>query len=169
MKNILVIIFTLGIFSCNSKKEEKTAEDIITTDSLDNGVSEEGAVISNPATNLYVWRATPEYEKEKNPRLPQAPLPVDSLIKGLNQYYPNVYLEKVKQGGDTLYTKIANSQYLSEQMGSTGAEVYIADLVLNLTTVPGIKYIHLDMEEGSHAQPGTWTADNFKTYKEKKP
>lgn len=76
-----------------------------------------------------------------------------------------VLLEKVKISGDTIYTAIKDSEYLGNQMGSTGAEIYVADVVLNLTELPGIKYVNIQMKEGSHVQPGTWSKISFEKYK----
>ena len=152
------------LFSCNSNREEETTEEeIIITDSP---ASETPALVYNPDSKLYVWRTTADYKKKKNDEALPAIINTDSLIKGLNEYYEDVFLEKVKQSGDTLYTKITDSKYLGSQMGSTGAEMYLADVVLNLTAVPGVKYVKVDMEAGDHAQPGTWSADNFKNYKQ---
>ena len=53
-------------------------------------------------------------------------------------------------------------------MGSTGAEIYLAEVVLNLTAAPGIKYVNILLEEGSHMQPGTWSLGDFKNYTEVK-
>lgn len=168
MKKYLFPFLVCFVASCATKEEKQETEAII-TEPVDTVVSETPVKIYNPNTQLYVWRATPDYEKQKNPVLATPSLPVDSLIKGLNEYYENVFLEKVKQGGDTLYTVIKESEYLTQRMGSTGSEIYMADVVLNLTSVPGIKYVKIDFEEGDHAQPGVWTAANFKSYKEKKP
>ncbi|RYF84325.1 MAG: hypothetical protein EON98_09525 [Chitinophagaceae bacterium] len=80
--------------------------------------------------------------------------------------YPNIRLEKVKQSNDTLYTQIKNANYLTEQMGSAGSEQYIAQAVLNLTSAPGVKYVRIDFEVGSHAMPDVWSKENFKDFKE---
>ena len=92
---------------------------------------------------------------------------VDSLIKGLNELHENIYIEKIKLSGDTIYTIIRNSTFLAESIGSSGAEMYLADVVLNLTEVPGIKYVDIYLEAGSHMEPGTWSRDNFSKYREK--
>ena len=122
----------------------------------------------DPELNKNIWRATDDYKKIKNPLATRNWLHADTLIAGLNQYYENIFLEKIKISGDTIYTVIKNSKYLAEQMGSTGAEIYVADVVLNLTAVPGIKYVSINMQEGSHAQPGIWRMDDFKKYSEAK-
>ena len=163
MKRLAVVALATVLFSCNSNKEQEAEEeDVIIVDSP---TIENPTVVYNPNSNLYVWRAKPDYTKKKNLEAQPVIINADSLIKGLNEYYADVFLEKVKQSGDTLYTSIKESNYLTQQMGSTGAEVYLADVILNLTAVPGVKHVHIDMQAGDHAQPGTWSADDFKNYK----
>ncbi|HUC82265.1 MAG TPA: hypothetical protein VMR70_15275, partial [Flavisolibacter sp.] len=101
----------------------------------------------------------------QNPKLVQPVLSVDTLIAGLNEMYPKVKLEKVKQSNDTLYTQIKEADVLTEQMGSAGSEQYIAQAVLNLTSAKGVKFVRIDFEMGSHAMPDTWSKENFKGYK----
>lgn len=119
----------------------------------------------NPESKLYIWKTTEDYTKFKNPSFKKDILNADSLIKGLNELNENIFLIKLKISNDTIYTTIRDSKYLSESIGITGAEIYLADVVLNLTELPGIKYIDIFMEEGSHFQSGTWSRDNFKKYK----
>ncbi|RYY68892.1 MAG: hypothetical protein EOO13_11070 [Chitinophagaceae bacterium] len=164
IKRFTVLLAATALFSCNSNKEEEMEEEEIVIE--DSSSTETPTLVFNPNSKLYVWRTTADYKKKKNEEALPAIINTDSLIKGLNEYYEDVFLEKVKQGNDTLYTSIKDSKYLTQQMGTTGAEMYLADVVLNLTAVPGIKYVKIDMEAGDHAQPGTWSADNFKNYKQ---
>ncbi len=153
-----------SFMACNTK--EKEPENItILEQETDSVVVEETKLSFNPESKLYVWKSSPDYTKTKNPQLSNNMLNADSLIKGLNELNENVLLQKIKISGDTVYTEIKNSQFLTESMGSTGAEMYVADVVLNLTEVPGIKYVNIQLVEGSHMQPGTWAKDNFKKFK----
>lgn len=164
MKKIIYIILMASFMACNTK--EKEPENItILEQETDSVVVEETKLSFNPESKLYVWKSSPDYTKTKNPQLSNNMLNADSLIKGLNEMNENVLLQKIKISGDTVYTEIKNSQFLTESMGSTGAEMYVADVVLNLTEVPGIKYVNIQLVEGSHMQPGTWAKDNFKKFK----
>jgi len=164
MKKIIYIILMASFMACNTK--EKEPENItILEQETDSVVVEVTKLSFNPESKLYVWKSSPDYTKTKNPQLSNNMLNADSLIKGLNELNENVLLQKIKISGDTVYTEIKNSQFLTESMGSTGAEMYVADVVLNLTEVPGIKYVNIQLVEGSHMQPGTWAKDNFKKFK----
>jgi hypothetical protein len=163
MKRILLLAVITAVVSCNANKEEAIKSSSIET--IEDSATVEPTLQYIPESKLYVWKANFDYTKVQNPALQRAILNTDSLIKGLNERYENVFLQKDRIGGDTLYTFIYDSQYLGNQMGSTGAEVYIADVVLNLAEIPGVKYVAIKMEEGSHAQSGVWTKQNFEQYK----
>ena len=163
MKTIILLAAIAAVVSCNANKEEANKDSSIET--TEDSTTVEPTLEYNPESKLYVWKANFDYTKVQNPALQRAILNTDSLIKGLNERYENVFLQKDRIGGDTLYTFIYDSQYLGNQMGSTGAEVYIADVVLNLAEIPGVKYVAIKMEEGSHAQSGVWTKQNFEQYK----
>ncbi len=162
MKRVFVMIVLAGLLACNNQRKETIDSTEITSDSV---VAEKEASNYNAESDLYVWKSSPDYTKEKNPAMRKEILHVDSLLLGLNQLNENVFIEKLKISGDTLYTEIKDSQYLGEQMGTTGAEMYLADVVLNLTEVPGVKFVNIQMEERSHIQPGTWSKENFAKYK----
>lgn len=155
----------LSLLACNNKAKEAPKEQ----DNLDSYPDSLARVPfvpgSNPESELFVWKTSPDYTREYNRNFKPEILDADSLIKGINEMNEQVLLEKVKISGDTIYTEIKDSQYLGNQMGSTGAEIYVADVVLNLTAVPGIKYVNIQLKEGSHVQPGTWNKKNFEKYK----
>lgn len=157
----------LVLLGCN-QHADKQGPDSVPQPGRDTVTSQTTPGIRNPDSKLYIWRATPDYQKMRNKDVSVGTLNADSLIKGLNAQYENILLEKVKISGDTIYTAIKNASYLAEQMGSTGAEIYVADVVLNLTEVPGLKYVNIQLEEGSHMQPGVWSAENFKKFTEAK-
>lgn len=166
MKKYPCLLFVFYLMACNTKEREK--ETVTETQyAADSVVTEEASstLQINPDSKLYVWKSSPDYTKIKNPEVTSSTLNADSLVKGLNELNENVLLQKIKISGDTIYTEIKDSKYLAESMGSTGAEIYIADVVLNLTEVPGINYVNIQLEEGSHVQPGVFSREQFKKYK----
>jgi hypothetical protein len=89
-------------------------------------------------------------------------LTVESVTGFVNKKYPNVQMQFVKLSGDTLYMYIPQPTYLTQQMGSTGPQVYFADAVYNLTEISGIRYVNFDFEEGDHASPAVLNRESFK-------
>lgn len=166
MRIILSVLLLLFIFSCSNNANDKTADDSlrlreIPVDSNDVDIVELGK------EDFYNWKVNSEEKTiSKNPKLGDDVLSVDTILVGLNEMHPKVKLEKIKLSHDTLYTQIKEADFLTDQMGSAGSEAYLAQAVLNLTSAPGVKYVKIDFEMGSHAMPGIWSRENFKNYKE---
>jgi len=164
-----IIVFVL--VSCNSKKVDTQLQ---TKDSIQQLILKDSAsTASTPiateskSTRLCAWIIDFDNKtKKRNPYINKEDLTIDSLIKGLNILYPNIMLTKINLSRDTLYTEIKNSKYLTEQMGSSGAAAYFADVVINLTAIAKVKYVKINFTEGSHALPDTWSEKDFYDYKE---
>ena len=162
---IFIILCLFVLSACNNSADQESKKDsahlLYPVDSNDVDIVELGK------EDFYNWKVDNEEKTiRKNPKLGDDVLGVDTLIIGLNELYPRVQLEKVKLSNDTLYTRIKNADFLTEQMGSSGSEQYIAQAVLNLTSANGVKYVRIDFEMGSHAMPGVWSKEDFKDYKE---
>lgn len=115
----------------------------------------------------FIWEVDADKKTmTKNPQLLPEFFDVDTLIAGLNEMYPEIKLEKVRVANDTLYTQIKDAAYLTDRMGSLGAEQYIAQAVINLTSIEGVKFVRIDFPEGSHASPDVWSRESFAAYKE---
>jgi len=79
------------------------------------------------------------------------------LINTINaKYRDKVKLEYLKISKDIIYVKIDNSEYLTQQMGTTGADEYMIAATFTLTGMPNINNVHFDFEPGDHASPGTY-------------
>lgn len=167
----LILILPFLFFACKDSSNEIKLVDNDSTRKLfnkDSSLKSFDADTSKSAGTIqYAWLVDFENKtKKRNPKFKSEYLNVDSLINVVNRLYPNIKLEQVKVSGDTLFTKIMDSKYLGERMGTSGAALYIAELIINLTSVDKIKYVKIDFEEGSHATPGIWSANDFNDYKE---
>ena len=164
---ILISILCLAlIFSCSNSANDKAINDSARSHELPDD-SNEADVIELSKEDFYVWQVDNDKKTiKRNPRITDHYLNADTLIIGLNEKFPKIKLEKLKQSNDTLYTQIKDATFLTEQMGSSGAEFYIAQAVLNLTAVTGVKYVSIDFEMGSHATPDVWSRAKFEDYKE---
>ncbi|MBL7730957.1 MAG: hypothetical protein JNM88_07250 [Chitinophagaceae bacterium] len=115
----------------------------------------------------YSWEATlndstGRLEVKKTETAFPDSLSVSAILSFLNNKYTNVKVVEDKLAGDTVFVKIPEATYLTQQMGSSGPTLYLADLVYNLTELPGIRFVYVDLEEGDHASPGTYSRDSFK-------
>jgi hypothetical protein len=148
-KNLLLIFFMAGVISCNNKKKEisDVKEDTISTyQSWEAGLND----------------STGRLELKRSDQPGPDSISVDAIIRFLNNRYPNVQLKFVRSSHDTLYVAVPEATYLTQQMGSTGPQIYFADVVFNLTEIPNLHYINFDMAEGDHAGPGILNRDTFK-------
>jgi len=89
-------------------------------------------------------------------------LKYSKLIKGINEkYLDKVYLEFVKISQDTIFVKIKNSKYLTQQMGTCGADQYIISTTFVLTELTTIRNVAFDFESGDHASPGIKNRESY--------
>jgi hypothetical protein len=84
-----------------------------------------------------------------------------TLVSILNTEWPEIQVEFKKVSNDTAYVAIPNSTALTQTMGSAGATQYMAVATYTLTEMKGIKYVHFDFTEGDHAEPGTYSREQF--------
>lgn len=85
----------------------------------------------------------------------------NDLILILNKRKSDAKVQFVNITNDTLKIKIINDEILTERMGSTGAECFLAETVFTLTENEKIKFINIEMEYGSHAGPGIYNRQSF--------
>jgi len=132
--------------------------------SCGNKKSGEQNTIEDSAITIYHWEATDTGRIVIMKKIGLGPdtLSPAGVVAFLNNNFPPVQLVIEKISGDTLFLKIPNSTYLTQQMGSSGPTTYFAEAVYNLTEIPGINYVRFDFEEGDHAQPGTFNRESFK-------
>lgn len=98
------------------------------------------------------------YMKETNSLKPQT---LNQVIDRLNEQNPNIQIELCKTSNDTAYVKIENSDFLTQQCGTAGADSYLASVVYNLTEFKNIECVNFDFELGDHAVPGTYSRKDF--------
>lgn len=157
-KLIIILFISLACISCNRSSDTASAtedsEFITRTDSTQSFKDDH-----------YYWEVS--FEQKRGMRFVKTfPISADSLnptsiIDKLNFHYPEVKLQQLYLSSDTLFLKIPDAKFLTQQMGSTGAQSYLGELTYNLTEIPGIHYIDLNFAEGDHANPGTFSRTDF--------
>ncbi len=77
---------------------------------------------------------------------------------------PKLKLRDIKE--QVVNVEVINDKYLTQRMGSTGAEEFIAVATFTLTEYDNIKFINFIFEGGDHAVPGIYSREHFlKTWK----
>ena len=139
MKRIFIffcVINSLLFVACNSGDETPATETIETV----------------YPDSLLAWRINIDSMvmiREKF--FPDSTITITRIINGLNQSYPDVHVNFIKQSSDTLFVEIPDATYLGEQMGDAGAAAWFADAAINLTSVAGINFVSFKMDRHSHA------------------
>jgi len=160
MRNNLLIFGILFIISCNNEApaEKENVEDTILTDSE---VSTDRLL---PWVSDFDTVKNEFYLKRQRTVNPDS-LKAENLITDLNAEWENIKLVLVKISNDTLYVSIPDSDFLGQQMGSAGAQAYMASTTYNLTELKGIKYVNYNMQAGDHVSPGTFSRKSFENYR----
>lgn len=166
MKSIAIVFICSIIFSCNSsdnKKDETPEEVTHDTVKSNESTSDSGRTIINRPIIWTVDQENSGSEKLKKPE--DARLDTFSsvhLIQLINNNFPDIQLELVKISHDTIYVKIPDSKKITQEMGNTGAENYLAAATYTLTELKNVKYVNYDLREGDHAGPGVLSREDFK-------
>lgn len=159
-KGPFLFFMIIVVLSCNTNQPEK---DVVTVDT-----TVASTVTDTASTNKdshYFWSSDADSPKGLE-MIKSRPLPTDSLtqtniIKLLNEAYPEIPLSFIKVSNDSIFLKINKSNYLTEQLGSSGADAYIAEVTYNLTELKGINFVSISFKEGDHASPGTYSRTDF--------
>lgn len=168
VKLIITALVATIFFGCNSnedKNEEVIHETVRDTVSAPSSVDSAVTITNNPSQLWIVeMQQNSKLEKLKKPAndsLLESFSPTE-IIAALNGNFSDVQLQLKKISHDTIYVSIPDSKKLTQEMGNTGAENYLASAVFNLTELKNVKYVNFDMKEGDHAGPGVFSRNDFK-------
>ncbi len=161
LSKIAYILSCMLFLACNNpnqntsdRKSEQKNESYSNTDSL-------------PVDDSPIWSY--DYNADTLIRLDSNrsnTLTATEAINIINKTYQGkVTLTLVRQGADTIKVKIEHSEVLTQQMGSTGAQAYIALATFTLTEQTGVNYVTFDFKEGDHASPGTYSRHSFSNHR----
>ena len=131
----------------------------------------------------YIWRA--EYDSQgaatliRGKRIQDIRAEMNKLVSALNRSVEKSELSRANGDRDlselpritlrkteppTVTVEIMNDKYLSEAMGSSGAQDYLAMATFTLTESPGISSVEFVFEPGEHAMPGVYSRESFSGY-----
>jgi hypothetical protein len=75
---------------------------------------------------------------------------------------PRIRLQNVAEG--IAHIEILNAEYLTQRMGTSGAQNYLAATTYSLTEMPGVRGVDFIFPVGDHAAPGVYNRESFKEY-----
>lgn len=169
MRNIKFVCTAITIcffVACNSNEDKKAETAPSQKEEVDTLTSHSEDTVRTIINRSMIWSVQPQKgEKEKLTAPENAKLDTFSsvsLIGMINENFPDIHLDFVKTSHDTIYVKIPNSNRLTNELGNTGADNYLASATYTLTELKNIKYVNIDMKPGDHAEPGVYSRDDFK-------
>lgn len=167
-KTIFILGFILFIFGCTDTKKAKPTLDEVAKDSV-LADSYESSYVFNESEAIWGFVTDTVTGDEKLTQL--RPVENDVLTgelmeKIINKTWPRVQIKYLETSNDTAFISIPDSEVLTQQMGSAGAESFMVSTVYSFTEIKGIKYVSFDFEFGDHASPGvynrkSWDANNY--------
>lgn len=86
----------------------------------------------------------------------------EALEKIINSAWPKVQINFTGTSNDTAYLSIPDSEALTQQMGSAGAESFMISTTWSFTELKGIRYVAFDFIYGDHAMPGVYSRTSWK-------
>ena len=150
-----IIAALLLLFSCQSEPARTVDVKSAAAENIDHTKTlvVPWIVAINDSTNMM--------EIKKDPASDMTNLGPEDIVDALNLKYPKIKLLWVKQTGSKVFVKINDPSYLTQQSGSGGAQAYLAEVTYSLTELKGIVAVNFTFKEGDHAQPGTYTREDF--------
>jgi hypothetical protein len=67
---------------------------------------------------------------------------------------PTVILDKIDK--NVAYVRISDDEYLTQRMGSSGANSYLKVVIYSLASLKNIDCVYFDFGTGAHAEPGKY-------------
>lgn len=160
------LVLTIFLSACNSS-DQSDSEPVETDTITETETVVDSADLARSITNIpSLWKVEQSNNNSEKLKKPDndsvSALTPQSLIQALNLTYPDIQLVLNTISHDTIYISIPESSKLTEELGSTGAYNYMATTVYNLTELRKVKFVNFKFKVGDHAEPGTYTRDDFK-------
>lgn len=172
MKLIQSVFFSsisfLFVMSCTSNSDETEASpDVEVRDTVRDVVTAGSDTAIMVKSSPLLWYA--DFEEASNTYKIKKPaqgkldtVAGERIITLINNDWDSIQLDYVKKSHDTVFVSIPNSEYLTQKIGSSGAENFMATTTFSLTEMKGIKYVNFKFKAGDHATPGVYSRSDFK-------
>lgn len=150
-------------WNCHSNTDENISNEEITDSTTSHGI--EADSLMTVINRKMIWTVDNDPTEKEKLKAPETVIPdsfsVAHVIQLLNENFPGIRMELIKVSGDTVYVKIPDDKRLTQGIGDTGAENYLASATFTLTEKKNIRYVNISFEAGDHAEPGVYSRDDF--------
>lgn len=159
--------FVLFAFLITSCRNDGKTPDVSGTENADSTNQNAGKAVelhelTAPPYTVEIDETTQQLRIVKNHEV-EGDLEIDEVIASLNAKYPGIQLALKSPVQQTTEVEIADASQLTQQMGTAGAETFLAEATFSLTEIPGVEAVKFIFEDGDHARPGIYTRKSFKT------
>jgi hypothetical protein len=167
MRNIKFICAAIAVcffVACNSnddKKIETVQQETVDTVSAMHPEDSARTIVNR----TMIWTVEPQSGEKQKLQAPANKIDTFSsahLVDLLNENFPDIHLDLIKVSHDTIYVKIPDSKKLTQEIGDTGADDYLAATTYTLTEPKNIKFVNIALKAGDHAEPGVYSREDFK-------
>ena len=162
MRTILIsfgLIFL--IISCNlTRQEDREKSDTEEKSFADT----ESSVVYDPSGAIWIYdynQQTEGFEVIQIRPVDSDTLTGETIEKIINKTWPRVQIKFIGTSNDTAFISIPDSEVLTQQMGTAGAESFMISTTFSFTELYGIKYVCFDFEEGDHGVPGVYNRNSW--------
>lgn len=162
---IIILISTLG---CNNSKHDNSE-----IKNSDSSLYEPNTELDEKKVNSFLYvpnEAIWEYQfdtvlKDFKPvqlrKFRKDTLTAQGIERIINKTWPKIQIKYLKTYKDTIFISISDSEVLTQQMGTSGADGFMISTTYSFTELPGIKYVSYDFEAGDHANPGVFNRNSW--------
>ncbi len=161
LKYILPYLFVILLLSaCINDRKDKSMDTDKEIEEIETK-SEKPDTIANIPWAAVLDTNTQVFTMVKNQQIKSQDLDSTNVLNALNKDYPQNLIVWERLSGDTAYVNIPNSASLTQQSGTLGAKVFLAESTYSITEIPGIKVVNFNFKPGDHATPGAYTRNDF--------
>jgi hypothetical protein len=163
-KAIFEFILFLIILGCTDTKQAKPVLDEPANETTVMADSNESSFVYNESEAIWGFVIDTLTGDEKLVQLKPVEneaLTGEKIEKIINNTWPRVQIKFLKTSNDTAFISIPESEVLTQQMGTAGAESFMVSTVYSLTEIKGIKFVSFDFEMGDHASPGVYNRNSW--------
>lgn len=162
-RKILILGFILIIVGCAEKRQTKPAVEDNAKETVLNNSFESSFVYneSEAIWGIVIDTLTGDEELKQLKPVEKEGLTGEMIEKIINKTWPRVQVKFLRTSNDTVFVSIPESEVLTQQMGTAGAESFMVTTVYSFTEIKDIKYVSFDFEAGDHASPGIYSRNSW--------
>ena len=153
----LGLLLTLENCKCNPDPvEEDQAEDSIT---VEDRIEEDIMLTYQPEFAFYYLEFNEELGVDEIvvQKKVDENINADYIKEQLNFTYPTVQISRIEEKQEVIEVYIEDANYLTQQMGSYGADEYLLHTVYAFTSLAGVETVRFHFKEGDHAEPRAYS------------